>query len=294
MTRNPHVLCVGLVTLDVIQTVDDLPRSNVKQQALDLSVDFGGPAANACAVAAGLGASARLLTAIGTGPVATAVRTYLERARVLAFDLADTTVEEAFGVSTVLVEQDSGDRAVVSTNAAAVPLGLADPDRIAAIDTQVQWADVVLLDGHRMELGLAAARAARAAGRPVVLDGGSWKPGTEELLPWVDVAVVSEDFVPPTGSLAELMRRCGVQAFGQSLGARSWELEVAGARHPIDVTPVPPEDVVDTLGAGDVLHGALAYAIGRWGLGRVVDACRFASVQASASCRAVGARGWLT
>ena len=29
MTRNPHVLCVGLVTLDVIQTVDDLPRSNV-------------------------------------------------------------------------------------------------------------------------------------------------------------------------------------------------------------------------------------------------------------------------
>ncbi|WP_432560661.1 PfkB family carbohydrate kinase [Granulicoccus sp. GXG6511] len=284
--HGPRVLCAGLVTLDIIQTVDQLPRSNVKQRALGLSVDFGGPAASACGVAAGLGAAeARLLTAIGHGPVAEAVKTYLRRAGVVAVDLAGREVEEAFGASTVLVEQDSGDRAVVSTNAADVPLLL---DAV-----EIGQADVVLLDGHRMELCLAVARAARAAGKPVVLDGGSWKPGTAELLRLVDVAVVSEDFVAPDESLAALMRRCGVYAFGQSLGHRSWTLDVAGQRHVIDVVEVPSGEMVDTVGAGDVLHGALAFAIGQWGLDRVVDACRFASEKASDSCRGMGARGWL-
>lgn len=283
--RSPRVLCAGLVTLDVIQTVDRLPRSNVKQRALDLSVDFGGPAANAAGVAAALGSRTRLLTAIGSGPVADAVKSYLRRAQVIAVDLAPPDADQAFGVSTVLVEQSSGHRAVVSTNAVDVPLTLDE------IDTHVRWADVVLVDGHRMELCLAAARAARQVGRPVVFDGGSWKPGTEELLRHVDVAVVSEDFSPPEGSVAALLQAAGVFAFGQSLGGRSWELEVAGGRHVIDVVAVPPQEMVDTVGAGDVLHGALAHALARWGLSNVLQACRFASEQASESCRAVGARG---
>lgn len=285
--RSPLVVCAGLVTLDVIQTVDRLPRSNVKQRALGLSVDFGGPAANAAGVAAALGSRVSLLTGIGGGPIAEAVRAYLQRAQVAAHDLAPSGVDQVFGVSTVLVEEESGHRAVVSTNAVDVRLALGDVDR------HIRSADVVLVDGHRMELCLAAARAARRLGRPVVFDGGSWKAGTEELLRHVDVAVVSEDFVPPTGSVSETLRSTGVYAFGQSLGGRSWVLEVAGARHVIDVIAVPPPEIVDTVGAGDVLHGALAHALGLWGLTGVVAACRFASAQATASCRAAGARGWL-
>lgn len=300
--RRPRILCAGLVTLDVIQTVGRLPGSNVKQRALDLSVDFGGPAANACGVAARLGAAARLVTAIGEGPVAGTVEAYLRRAGVVWHDVAGPGVELAFGVSTVLVEQASGNRAVVSTNAADVPLrldarmwaDLGDGAReIREIEVLSRAADVVLVDGHWMELCLDVARTAHEDGKPVLFDGGSWKSGTEELLRYVDVAVVSEDFAVPTGSVAELMRRCGVYAFGQSLGGQSWGLEVAGERHVIDVVAVPPEEIVDTVGAGDALHGALAFAIGQWGLARVVEACRFASQKASESCRAPGARGWL-
>lgn len=287
MTGQPRILCAGLVTLDVIQTVDRLPRSNAKQRALDLSVDFGGPAANAAGVAAALGSRAMLLTAIGSGPVAVAVADYLERAGIEVVDLAGPGVDRAFGVSTVLVEQSTGDRAVVSTNAADVPVAL---DGVGEL---VGAADVVLVDGHRMPLCLAVARAARLAGVPVVFDGGSWKSGTEDLLRLVNVAVVSEDFVPPTGSVTDLMRTAGVSAFGQSLGGRPWILELTGARHVIEVQAVPPDEMVDSVGAGDVLHGALAHALGLWGVDRVVQASAYASRKASESCRAVGARGWL-
>lgn len=280
---GPRVLAVGLVTLDVVQGVDRLPRSNHKQQAEDLFVDFGGPAANAAGVAAGLGASATLVTGIGSGPVAGAVHGYLERAGVGVLDLTPDA-ELAFGVSTVLVEREWGFRSVVSTNARDLALDPAPAVRAVA------EADVVLVDGHRMELCLAVAAAARRAGVPVVFDGGSWKPGTDELLRWVDVAVVSADFAPPAGTVEEVLRSAGVTAFGQSLGELPWELESGGVRRRI---AVPEVHVVDTVGAGDALHGALAYAVGLGGLDRVVPAAEFASEVASLSCAAQGARGWL-
>lgn len=288
---TPRAVAAGLVTLDVVQAVDVLPRSNRKQVAAGLEVDFGGPAANAAGVAAGLGVPSELVTAIGTGPVAQAVSAYLHAAGVHPIDLAPT-VDRAFGVSTVLVEP-GGERSVVSTNAREVPLELALGVR------RLAGADALLVDGHRRELCLAMARAARAAGVPVLFDGGSWKPGTDELVRFVDVAVVSADFHPPVGSVAELMQSAGVFAFGQSRGDEAWELEVGGVRSRIDV---PRVDVVDTLGAGDVLHGALLAALARSGIRRrdlagraadVVAAARYASRVASLSCAAPGARGWL-
>lgn len=272
-----------MVTLDVIQLVDRLPRSNVKQTALGSFVDFGGPAANAAGVAAGLGAHATLVAAIGSDPVAGAVHAYLRRAGVDTLDLAPQA-ESPFGVSTVLVEHDSGLRSVVSTNAHDVALDLA-----RGLAT-VRQADAILVDGHRMELCVALARAARKAGVPVIFDGGSWKPGTDRLLHLIDVAVFSADFTPPHGSVDELARSAGLTAFGQSRGESPWTMEVAGVRHEVAVPEVP---VHDTVGAGDALHGALVYAIARWGLQRVVEATRFATAVASTSCRAMSARGWL-
>lgn len=95
-------------------------------------------------------------------------------------------------VSSILVTESSGDRAVASTNASGYRL--TPPDDLDAL---VAGCDIVEFDGHHMELATAIARAARAAGRRTVLDGGSWKAGTEDLLPSIDVAVCSDDFRPP-------------------------------------------------------------------------------------------------
>lgn len=167
--KRPQGLFVGLCTLDVIQLVDHVPGVNEKLTAREQVVAAGGPAANAAVAFAHLGGSATLLTAIGCHPLGIVVAADLDRLGVNVVDLAAGSVEPP-AVSSVLVTASSGDRAVSSTNATAHRL--APPD---GLDALVAACDVVEFDGHHLELATAAARAARAAGRRTVLDGGSWK-----------------------------------------------------------------------------------------------------------------------
>lgn len=60
-------------------------------------------------------------------------------------------------------------------------------------------ATTLLVDGHHLRVAQVLARAARARGIPVLLDGGSWKPGLDRLLAHVDHAVLSADFALPGG-----------------------------------------------------------------------------------------------
>ena len=55
---------------------------------------------------------------------------------------------------------------------------------------------------------------------------------------------------------------------------------------------VPAVEVVDTLGAGDVLHGALLAELGRHGTGDLPAALARAVGVAARSVAAAGARGW--
>jgi len=52
--------------------------------------------------------------------------------------------------------------------------------------------DIVLIDGHQIAAGQAIAQVAKANNIPVIIDGGSWKPGFETVLPWANYAICSE------------------------------------------------------------------------------------------------------
>ncbi|MEU1479123.1 PfkB family carbohydrate kinase [Streptomyces sp. NPDC005760] len=290
-SRRPEGLFVGLCTLDVIQLVDHVPGSDEKLTAREQVVAAGGPAANAAVAFSHLGGTARLLTGIGSHPLGVAVAADL---RTLGVDVSDLAADSATppAVSSILVTASSGDRAVASTNAAgyrlAPPVGL---------DVLVAACDIVEFDGHHMELATATARAARAAGRRTVFDGGSWKAGTEELLPSIDVAVCSDDFRPPgTNTPADVLRflrEHGVAWSAVSRGGRPIEWAGPEGGGTVDV---PAVRVVDTLGAGDVLHGALTHRLATQGhltpdgFGEALGA---AAVVASRACASFGTRAWL-
>ncbi|MFJ3669504.1 PfkB family carbohydrate kinase [Streptomyces sp. NPDC090106] len=284
MTRGrARGLFVGLATLDVIQLVDRVPGPDEKLTAREQTVAAGGPAANAAATFAHLGGEARLLTAIGAHPLGRAVTADLEALGVTVCDLAAGSLRPP-AVSSVLVTAASGERAVASTNAAG--RRVAPPD---GLDAWVAECDVVEVDGHHMELALATVRAARAAGRTTVLDGGSWKDGTEELLASIDVAVCSEGFRPP-GAVDTLdwLREQGVVWSAVSRGAEpvTWAGPDGGG-----TVEVPGVRVADTLGAGDVLHGALVRYLAE---GRdFADALEAAAAIASRACASFGTRSWM-
>jgi sugar/nucleoside kinase (ribokinase family) len=160
--------------------------------------------------------------------------------------------------------------------------------------------DVLLVDGHHLDLAVPLAAAARGSGVPVLLDGGSWKPGLERLIADVDIALISEVFeVPdgltagtghPSGEVLSKVRALGPEVVARSRGAAPIELLTGADR--VEVA-VPQVEIVDTLGAGDVLHGALAGWLAVRGTGDLVGGLTWAAQVASDSCTAPGARGWM-
>jgi sugar/nucleoside kinase (ribokinase family) len=152
----------------------------------------------------------------------------------------------------------------------------------------------VLADGHHADLAVPLASAARRRGVPVLLDAGSWKPAAEPLLGLATVVLCSADFrmpgVEPGEPLLRALLDRGAEWAGISAG--EWPIRWA-SRDGGGLVPVPVVPVADTLGAGDVLHGALAYGLATSpgaGPPRLLAA---AAEVASTSCSTVGAREWL-
>jgi sugar/nucleoside kinase (ribokinase family) len=293
------VLACGVAVLDVQQTVDRLPGPDEKLVANDLLVASGGPAANAAVTAAALGVGARLVTRIGDSPLGTLIRADLAAHGVEVVDHAGPRDQPA--VSTVLVTRGTGQRAVVSVNSSQHR-----PDRSAGGPDPADWApalvagvDAVLVDGHHLDLAIPVAEAARSGGIPVLLDGGSWKPGLERLLALVDIALISAALHVPAALAGDLRDTDDVLAAVQALGPQV----VARSRGPLPIevltgaghaeVPAPHVEVVDTLGAGDVLHGALSAWLAVRGTSDLLDALTWAARIAADSCTAPGARGWL-
>lgn len=284
------LLTCGLVTLDVQQTVDRLPGPDEKVVARGLTTAFGGPAANAAATAVALGVPARLVTVVGEGPLADVVRAGLAGAGVALTEVT-TSRPARPPVSTVLVTAATGQRAVVSTNAGGVDVVPLDEAGLDALLLGAGEGDVLLLDGHLPGVAVPLARRARSRGCRVVLDAGSWKPGSAELLATTDVVVASADLrvpgVPAAGTLAALAA-AGPRFAAVSRGALPVLVLDDGAPREV---PVPaPARVADTLGAGDVLHGALAAALAQGAT--PAEALASAVRVATRSVEHAGALGW--
>lgn len=244
MDIRVDVLCCGLVTLDVVQDVAALPGADEKVTSREARVDFGGPAANAARTALQLGSTVRLVTMVGRGPVADVIGAQLTTAGLAVLDVTPAGAAWQPPVSAVVVD-GAGHRSVVSANAgSAPPAGAPDapPD-----------ARVLLVDGHHLPTALAVTESCRRAGAVVVLDGGSWKPGLEQLLPMVDIVVASADFTVPNPYL-DLLH--AIPVFATSRGPAPIDVRIGEHEH---LVRVPAVRAVDTLGAGDVLHGAFAH-----------------------------------
>jgi sugar/nucleoside kinase (ribokinase family) len=292
------VLLVGLCTVDVVQRVTDLPSAGDKVQSTGVEVAAGGPATNAAVAVAGLGGTARLVTVLGSHPLAGLARDDLARHRVRLLDTRPG-LSDPPSVSAVAVRERDGERIVVAHNAASL-----SPDGPMPL-----WSDLLvgvgalLVDGHHPTLAVAAARAARGRGIPILLDAGSDKPVMNELLPLVDVCACSTSFrLGRAGARAteRAVHDLGVPVVLRTDGAGPvrWSVTTGRGRPAGGEVRPPMVSAQDTLGAGDVWHGALAHGIAE--LGRVPDAEDLprlvdgANQVAAMRVGMIGARAWLS
>ena len=281
---------MGLTTLDLIYHATSAPQSNQKVVAESMMFAAGGPATNAAIAFAALGGDATLISVVGQHPLAQWVHTDLSQHQVTHLELTLDRVEPPT-VSSIVVSE-TGDRAIISKNAQGFQLSnFAVQDRL--LEIALETFDIILFDGHQMALSQAIAEQAFQLGIPTVFDGGSWKSGSESLLPQLTHILCSAAFVPPT---------CGNESqtidYLRDLNAQA-NLAITHGADPIFTAtpletmeyPCPRIQPIDTLGAGDFFHGAFAYFIVKMAFPESIQA---ASSVATLSCRSPGTREWLS
>ncbi|MGW4243622.1 PfkB family carbohydrate kinase [Nocardia sp. NPDC004722] len=284
---EPSAVFVGLSTLDLSYAVDRYPLEDTKTRADGLFLGAGGPAANAAITHAFLasGRHTMLVTALGEHALAQSIRADL-RAR--GVEIRDEAAGETGRppVSSIVVAAETGTRTIVSTDGSGM-------DPYPSLESHyLDDADIVLVDAHYPRLAFEAADAARDV--PVVLDGGRWREDVHrKLLPDIDIAICSSAFTPPeldgdADAVIDFLHATGPQLVAVTNGGGAIRYSSPEGRGVIEVAA---DGIVDTLGAGDILHGAFCYFHAR---GEDFPlALRHAAEVATLSCRFPGTREWM-
>jgi sugar/nucleoside kinase (ribokinase family) len=243
----------------------------------EVRVEPGGQVATALITCRRLGLTARYIGSVGTDPVAEAQLSSLRRENL---ELHVRQVEGATSqVAVIILEEGVGERTILwrRDSRLSYPADSLSRELISS-------ARLLHLDGCDSAAALQAARWAREAGIPVVIDIDEvYDQSTHELLRLVDYLIASSDFAPDPWELAG---RYGCQVVGITRGPEG-AVFVDRDRRLIE-SPGFKVPVADTTGAGDVFHGGFIYGILQgWVL---EDVIRFANAVAAMKCMQIGAR----
>jgi len=277
-------LFIGLTTLDCIYLSQSNLRPNQKIVALDYLTVAGGPATNAALAFNHLGNQGILMGVLGLHPFSLIIKQELTEYGLEIIDLIPTKVDTP-PVSSIIVTVSTGERSIISINA------LKSQGNANQIPTNILAdIDILLLDGHQIEVGRTLAIEARSKKIPVVLDGGSWKLGLEQILPFIDYAICSANFFPPqcndNQTVFDFLAKHDIHQIAITQGEQ--HIQYLDNGHPGTV-PITSIQAIDTLGAGDIFHGAFCNYILETNF---VDALNRAAQIASKSCQFFGTRSW--
>jgi sugar/nucleoside kinase (ribokinase family) len=276
---------LGLTTADIVYYVPHHLERNQKLKAERQLAYAGGPATNAAVTFAAFDNDASLITGLGLHPLAHVAKADLSDHKVHLIDCTDQPRRPPI-LSAIIVDLSSGERSVVYSNT-----DLRKLRQDAVNESTLEYADILMLDGYYLPQAIQLARWAKPLRIPVVLDGGTWKEGLDKLLPLVDFAVCSSAFTPPgctdTDSVITRLRADGIENIAIT---RDGDPIIAHTEGRTCELPVMAIKAVDTLGAGDIFHGAFCHYILEHDF---LLSLERAGEVASLSCTSLGTRAWI-
>ncbi|EAP2741569.1 sugar kinase [Salmonella enterica] len=279
-----RIACVGITVMDRIYYVEGLPTEGGKYVAKRYTEVGGGPAATAAVAAAKLGAQVDFIGRVGDDDTGNSLLAELESLGVNARYTRRYT--QAMSSQSAIMVDAKGERIIVNYPS---PDLLPDADWLNDIDFS-QW-DVVLADVRWHDGAKQAFTLARQAGVMTVLDGDITPQDISELVALSDHAAFSEPGLARLTGMSEAidaLKKAQMLTNGHVYVTRGSEgcnwLEKAAVRHQPGFTV----EVVDTTGAGDVFHGALAFGLASGYA--IEEAVRFASGVAALKCTRPGGR----
>ena len=278
-------LFIGRSTIDHTYLLDSFPRENTKVFADRYLRQFGGPALNAAITFNLLGGHAGLLSYFGNCDSMMNIKNELREKYDIG--IVDLIKEGRYRLpeSSIFVCGSSGTRTIVN------PPRQDHREDICYENLNLAEAPVILLDGFvfsgRLKTELLEAR---KKGSMIVLDGGSWKNETPGILETVDIAICSSKFLMPGGDMDQTVSEMFNKGIDFIAITNNEKGIIVYQKNSVAKIPVPEVRAIDTLGAGDVLHGAFCYYLTEgydW-----MEALRRAAQIASRSCCYFGTHAW--
>ena len=281
----PRILCVGMPVRDLTFNVQAVPGRGQKFNADRFAQICGGNALNAAIGISRLGGNASL-----TGPMGDAGET---SSRFIFEDLAHEGIDTSHlvhmrglvtPISGIMMDP-SGERTIISFR---------DPGlwqvQLPEADLLLRDCDAILIESRCAGFATALCHEARHRGIPVVVDVDSTISQREGLLTASSHLIFSDEALQSTAGISEDLKALQKIAtltssfLAVTRGPRGtlWLDDKGEAQE----TPAFPVHTVDTLGAGDVFHGAFALAITE--KQELREALRFASAAAALKCTRPG------
>src|ERR1700750_3446681 len=281
----PRILCIGMPVRDLTFRIEELPERGFKVNASHFDEICGGNALNAAIAIARLGGRASVC-----GPLDNARET---SARYICDKLAHEGIDTQHivhmpglvtPISNIMIDP-SGERTIVTFR---------DPElwkvRLPDTDTLLRDCSAILTENRCAEFCTDLCAEARKRGIPVIVDVDRAMSQREGLLTASSHLIFSSEALQATAGVAD-------DAAALMKMAKLTSSFLAGTRGPrgtlwldergeFKETPAFPVHTVDTLGAGDIFHGAFTLAITE-GEG-VPAALRFASAAAALKCTRFG------
>lgn len=245
-----QAVCVGVITVDTIALVDKYPSADERVVAQEISRAGGGPAAVAAVALSRLGIKSAIVGTIGDDADGKEVLRIFEKEGV---DTSGISIGVSATAGSVIVASKEHSARAISTRQPMVQAPINESAK--KLIAQAQWVHVDHVGINRLaELGIS-----RGNGPLISFDAGygveTFDPITIDLFvptdrqmalryPGIDLAVALENDSMKAGNT--------VVATQGSAGSAGFSPETG-----LVTAPGFTVDVMSTLGAGDVFHGAL-------------------------------------
>ena len=274
------ILVAGVAVLDFVFSVDNLPTRFEKYRASDAAIIGGGCAANAAVAIARLGGDALLAARLGDDQLAKLILSELQGEKVNT-DFVSQTPNGRSSFSSVYVDPQ-GERQIMNF-------------RGSGLERETKWLntvphiDAVLTDNRWSPITEKAIEIARKHDVPGIVDGED-PIDLDAMVNASHIAFSKQGLMALTGEsdLAE-----GLKSLTTRLS--SWLCVTDGPNGvyfirngQVEHIPGFTVDVKDTLGAGDIWHGAFALRLAEGA--QESDAIQFANAAASLKCTKFGGR----
>ena len=280
------IVGIGANVCDTLITVPNYPKEDTKLRANTIIQSGGGPCATGLVAASKLGAKCAYigtLTDDGAG-------------KFLMEDMGKYGVSTEFvGVvpgytsfsSYIWLAKDKATRTCVFHRGNIPKWSLTDAQKKA-----IAHAEILMIDGNDMPEALEGVRIAKENGTKVLYDAGGLYEGVENLLPYADILIPSEEFAlgHTKADTPEDAAKILFEKYHPEIVVITQGKEGGILYDGIEITSYPAflVDAVDSNGSGDVFHGAFAFAVTR--KMSYNKACVFSSAVSALKCTKVGAR----